>query len=212
MHTTLRKRNKGFSLPELLVALVVFMLLSTSLVCAVSLGLRYWMGVIDRVNTQQSTQTACNAIASELKQAIVDPDPGTNGNPATGYMSVVPAIAASGILYPNANTVSTNYVDFTEPNPLLYDPSSAFFSATNPSNYRRVKYYLLNNTIYRNVKTYTSSGIEASNSTAPLVQSTTGVLTLTAVYSSPTSLRLIIFSREGNASRTLSTNIYLPLH
>jgi len=203
--------NRAFSLPELLVALVVFMLLSTSLVCAVSLGLRYWLKVIDRVNAQQNTLTACNVLANEMKQAIVDPDPGTGGNAPTGYRDVTPAVAASGVLYPNANQASTGYVEFTEPNPTTYDPSSASFSATDPSNYRRIKFYVQNNTLYRNEKTYSSDGAPASTTTNPIVQSVEGTLTLTVVYTSPTSFRLLLFNREGDASRTLTMQVYLPL-
>lgn len=203
------RRVKAFTLVELMVSLVVFMILTTSLVCSVAIGLRHWLNIIDRVNVGQNIATAINAISCEMKQSIINPDPGGTGRSATGYVSVSPAILPSGVIYPNSNQTTQSYVDFSEPS-ATYDPTASGFADTNPANYRRVKFYVDNNILYREQKTYTSAGVVESTVTTPVVKSVGGVMTLSVVYSSTTTYNLSIYNKEGNYSNTMTMKVYIP--
>ncbi|MHC9544000.1 MAG: type II secretion system protein [Vulcanimicrobiota bacterium] len=197
-------KHSGYTLPEILVSIVVFMLLTTSLVSTVTLGLRFWLGTVARNNVRQNTITACSVIGSELRQAII------NSDSTTGYSSITPAIKPSGVLYPNQNNTTLSYIYFTEPNYANFDPSDSIWDQLDAKNYSLIKFYVENNTLYREQITYNTGGSISSTAKNPVVQSTEGTLTLTATYSSPISFRISVYSKEGDKAGTVATQLYLP--
>ncbi|MBI2266584.1 MAG: prepilin-type N-terminal cleavage/methylation domain-containing protein [Armatimonadetes bacterium] len=204
------KNNKnGFTLAELLVAAALFMLLGGALLTVVSMALRSWRDADVRVNNQQNVRLIQDAIVSELRQAIPDSDPG-GLNPPTGYLSVTPAISPTGVIFPNTNTPLGNYVEFTEPNPAVYDPSSVGFNPATPSNYRRIKYYLQSGYLKRDSTEYDSNGTPLNQKTTNIAQINTGTITL-EVARLGTKLYQVKFTvQQGNQVFMLVQKVFVP--
>lgn len=196
------------TLSELLVTSVIFLIFTASLMALISMGTGYWKGVDKVINAQEVVYSSLGVIASEMRQGVPDPDPGTGHSP-TGYMSISPYVGPTAILYPNSNNRSGNYVEFTEPNNSVYNLSSTSFSANDPSNYQRVKYYVSGSILYRDVTTYDSSGNPTGPVTTPIVDAGSGSVSMTAAYISTNSYSVTVTSVQDTKSYNLTYKVYI---
>jgi len=204
------KSSSGMVLSELMVALVIFLLFSGSLLAIVTLGMRYWGKANANVLAQQNARLAAEAIVSEMKQAIPNPDPGGVGRTPTGYLAITPALEPTGVLYPNYNQPSLDYVEFTEPNPVNYDRASSGFVPEDPSNYQRIRYYVSGKKLYRDITRYDSNGISLGTSTSPLAAASgEGTLSMEVDCLAARLFRITIRATEKGKSFQYSSQIFI---
>lgn len=201
------RRRRGMTLVELMVMAVIFSLFATTVLSVLTIALRYWTQSNQRVLAEQNLRVAMQAITSELRQGVPDADV-AGANPATGYLSLSPAVPPTAVLTPNANTVGANYLAFTEPNPTNYDPSQTTFSAADPSNFQRVRYYVSGGSLRRERVQWSSAGAVTSTVDDALVSaSSSGIIALTVQYLSATTFTVAVTTREGNSQYSLSSTV-----
>lgn len=198
----------GFMLLELLVATTIFLLFSTAMVATISMALQSQREADRRNRLQQNVKALHAAVTTEMKQAIANPDPG-GAFPSTGYLSIVPAVAPTGVLLPNANQPANTAVTFTEPNSANYNPSLAGWVDSSPANYMRVRYYIQGTRAFREVITYAANGSVASTQTDPVADIPLGNLSISSTYQSPTLYIVVVSGSEGGKTYSLSTQVYL---
>jgi type II secretory pathway component PulJ len=204
----MRRQRRGFTLAETVVMLVIFSLFSTTALATLTLALRYWSQSNQRTLAEQNVRVSLQTITSELRQAIIDPDPGAT-NQATGYLSISPAVQATAYLMPNPNvTSSSETLTFNEPNEGNFDPSQSGFDSTNPSNYLKVTYTIQNNALHRQQISYTTTGtVAAITDDIVASASASGALTFTARYASASSLSLTLSAQEGSSNFIISATV-----
>ncbi len=204
-----RERGRGFTLAELTVLLLIFSLFATTVLATLTLALRFWTHFNQELSAEQTARTAMDVITDELRQALPDTDPGGT-NSATGYRSISPAVPPTGILQPNANATSSTQLIFTEPNTANFDPSSSGWVASAPSNFQRVRYYVLNNAVRREQIQYDSSGnVIADTDDMVVTASSTGSVSLSFGYLSADTLNVTVSANEGikNVNLNVSTRV-----
>lgn len=170
--TSVRTKNRGFSLAELAMMMVIFSIFSTSLIASLNLSLRYWRQTSNRSIAQQNARIAIQTITTELRQAAH------------------PSTVQSAFVIPSSNTSpnnqSTGTLEFTETCP--YDSSGnpiELLGQTNldaPNLFQTVTYQVVNNatltpsspnnTLLRTVQTYNSDGSINTTTSAIVVQCT----------------------------------------
>ncbi|MCL5774555.1 MAG: type II secretion system GspH family protein [Firmicutes bacterium] len=202
------QNKKGITLSELLVTSVIFLIFTASLMALISMGTGYWKGVDKAINAQEVVYSSIGIIASEMRQGLPDPDPGTGHSP-TGYFSIAPPVSPTAILYPNANSQSGNYVEFTEPNNAVYNLSSISFNANDPSNYQRVKYYVNGSVLYRDATTYDSGGNPTGPVTTPIVDAGNGSISVAASYISTNIYSITVTSVQDTKSYNLTYKVFI---
>jgi prepilin-type N-terminal cleavage/methylation domain-containing protein len=195
-------RRSGMTLPEVMVAAVIFLLFSTSLISVLSLGMDYLQIGQQKILAQGNARMVADCIISELKQAIPNP------NATTGYPGITPAIVPSAVLYPNSNNRSADYIIFTEPNPLNYAPYTSGWSYENASNYQTVRYYVSSGTVYREMKRFDSAGNQVSVASDPVARTSEGTISLSFSYLSGRLFSVSVTSSEKDGHlRTSSYSI-----
>ena len=196
-------------LTELLVAVLIFMLFSTAMLATISMALQAYRDTDRQDRLQQAVQSVFNALSLELRQAIPDSDPGGT-NPPTGYLSIVPLVAPTGVLAPNANQPNNSSIIFTEPNPNNYNPSLAGWNSASPINYQKVRYYIQGSQMLREIITYNANGSVATTQTDIVAELTSGGnLAISCVYQSPTLFTVTVNGNLGSDNYSLNSNIYL---
>ena len=201
-----RKTQKAFSLTETIIILAMTVVFIGTLFSAMIAGLRYWTDGRLRLRAQESLRESLDTISMELRQAIPNPDPGTNGNPPTGYLSIS-GIEPTGILYPNPTTPETDYIEFTEPNEDNYNPSLQNWSEVQPQNYQKVKYFIENGILKRQVIKYNANGQVTSDETNNAVKLEDGTLSMTVNSSSPTLVTITMTAKLNKFSYTIFTKV-----
>lgn len=177
------EKQKGFSLSEFMIALFLFSILSSSLAGTIIIGMRYYQKSNLGTEAQMFTRNAIEFISNEIRQAVPNPDPGLNGNTPTGYKAVSPSIDPTGVLYPNVNEISTDYVVFTIPDYDYYDPSDEDWFSQDPRNYKKVKYAVYNqNELIRETTTYNSDGSINTRTQLSILTFSEGVIELSCKY------------------------------
>jgi len=199
------KPQKGITLSEILVSIAILLILTSALTAVLIMGLNYLKQADININGQQNCRIMTECITFEMGQAMPDPDPG-----GTGYLSISPLVAATGILFPNANVTTGNYVEFTEPNPSNYDISVAGFDSNNPANYQRIKYYINNNILYRDIKTYNQFGAVASSSTDEIIDGGNQTLNLLTSYIDKNIIDITVASTYKDKTFSLTSRVYAP--
>ncbi len=190
----MRKVTKGFTLPEVLVSLAIFLLFILTMLGMLIMGMRYLNKADAQIVAQRTCRNILDTIVSELRQGVPNPDPG-----GTGYLSVTTNPTA--VLYPNESTPTTNYILFTEPNYARFNPSDASFNRQNPDIYQRVKYYVQNNILYREEQTITGGNLDTPVVT-PLAEAPNGEiqLSVTRVNDKTFDITVTVTVDKGQAS------------
>ena len=158
MKTKALKKQRALTLVEMIIMLAMMVVFVSALFSAMIAGLRYWNDGRMRLIAQEALRESLDVMTTELRQAIPNPDPGTNGNPPTGFKAIYPVVDDTGILFPNFNQLTGNYLEFTEPDENYYIPSGATWDPETPNNYQKIKYYVNGNKLLRHVTLYTESG------------------------------------------------------
>lgn len=206
----MKRTNGGFTLAELMVVCVLFLLFSSSIMGILILALSSWEKADASVAAQQNARLAASIVMADLKQAVINQDPGHGTNPPTGYRAISPAIPPTGVLYPNLNLPSTTYLIFNEPNFSTYDPSGTSWDPQNPSNYQKVKYYVSSGTLLRQVTKYDSSSRSTSTREDPIAAVSDGSLNLTINYLAANLFYVEVRAVEKSNSSSSSSNVYIP--
>ncbi len=204
----LLERN-GFSLVDMIVTLAIFGVLSLSILSTLIISNGYWQQGNQQTTSQGNSREAFQAVLNELKQALPDPDPG-GANPITGYLSIAPAVAPTGVLMPNANTAVSATLTFNEPNTANYTPFGVGWSPNTPSNYKKIQYSVTGtNTLQRTEITYNANGSQASTRTDTVLSSKNGTLQLQCTFLSSNLFNLKITATENGKTYVLSSDVYL---
>jgi len=192
--------RNGFTLSEVMITVVIFLLFMMSLLGMLIMGLRYLNKANSEIIAQQNCRNILETITTELRQAMPNPAPGI-----TGYLSISPPVEPTAVLYPNNNVKTANYIKFTEPNFSYYDPSSLTFNAADPQNYQQVKYYINNNVLYREVKTIDSAGTLSEPTSFALAETPGGSLSMTAKYLTSNKFEISVTVTENKGHDTEAT-------
>lgn len=202
----MKTTRRGFTLAEVIVMSLIFSIFSMTAVAGLTLALRYWNQANQRMLAEQNVRVAMQTMTAELRQAIVDPDPGAS-HAATGYLSITPTVPATGIMTPNTNARSATSLVFTEPS-ASYDVNSSTFSDTNPQYYQKVSYFIQNNSLKRQIFTFDSTGTVTTGTPATIVSaSSSGTLLLTVTWLSATTVHLQVVAQESVYSFSLATDV-----
>lgn len=181
---------------------LIFSIFSMTAVAGLTLALQYWRQSNHRMLAEQNARVAMETVTSELRQAIVDPDPA-----GSGYLSITPAVSPTGVLTPNANSPSAATLVFTEPSS-SYDATVSGFSDSNAANYQRVNYYIQTHTLHRQVITYANGGAVASVNDSVIVgASPSGTLSMSTLWQASNTVRIQITAQEERYSFTLSASV-----
>ncbi|MEW6279216.1 MAG: type II secretion system protein [Candidatus Eremiobacterota bacterium] len=124
------KRIRGFTLAETLVSLAIIGLFMLVAVGGVTMALRSWGAMADRINAVQNASFATRIISTELRQAIA-------------------GVSAPAVSLPNPAVLESEELRFTEPDPAAYRPEQAGWDSANPDNYRDVTYRIENRSLVR---------------------------------------------------------------
>lgn len=191
------REQSGFTLAEVLITAVVFLLFSTVLFGLLINGLNYFKAADADFSAQTTCRNIMEIIVSELRQAVPNPDPGLANSP-TGYLSIAPNAAPTAILYPNYLNKTGNYLIFTEPNHSNFDPSESSFSDMDPSNYQRIRYYVQNgNTLMREITKYDSNGSVASTESDQVAEVPNGEIVMEIEFVSTKKVELTVTVTEA---------------
>ncbi|MFH0803457.1 MAG: hypothetical protein V2A78_13875 [bacterium] len=200
----MNKTRTGFTISEVMVAAVVFLLFSTSVISVLTLGMNYLQVGQVKILAQGNARAAADCITSELKQAILNP------NSVTGYPGISPAILPSAVLCPNSNTRTAGSITFTEPNPANYTPYTTGWNYENAANYQTVRYYVSNRTVYREMKRFDADGNQISITNDPIAQTPGGTITLSFTYVSSQLFTVTVTSSEVDSQNVLRTYTISP--
>lgn len=178
-----------------------------TLFSAMIAGLRYWTDGRLRLRAQEALRESLDTITMEMRQAIPNPDPGTNGNSPTGYMAITPSVDPTGILSPNKNVQQSNYITFTEPNVQNYNPSAQNWSEVQPQNYLKVKYFIDNGILKRQIISYNANGTIVSDQTDNVVKLQDGSMSMQVNYVSETLVTIRMTATINKFSYTIFTKV-----
>ncbi len=172
-----KRRISGFTLPEVLVASFVFLILALTLLGTMMMGMRYSRKTSAQIAAQQTCRNAIEAISSELRQAAPNISLGS-----TGYLGITPSVGPTAVLYPNANvTEPVDYILFTSINFDNWDPTDATFSRYDADNYRQIKYYIDGKTLFREERLISGGNLQNGDE-QPLAEARNGSIELSARY------------------------------
>ncbi|MCD4784399.1 MAG: hypothetical protein K8T10_11315 [Candidatus Eremiobacteraeota bacterium] len=210
-----RRLNNGFSLAEFIVSLGLFLILTSSLAGTLMIGMRCYQASDVDVDFQKSVRDTIEAISNDVRQAVPDDAPGLFGNPATGYKSITPSISPTGVLYPNVNEASTNYIIFNKPDYSYYNPTLASWVPLDPRNFRKIRYFVQNdNEIIREVTLFNSDGSVASThqDSQAIVEEGSIQLICSMQYSDDMNpfYRVRVIVSEEEKTFSLSANCRIP--
>ncbi|MCE1245188.1 MAG: hypothetical protein LWY06_00945 [Firmicutes bacterium] len=201
------KKTKGLSLVELIIMLAMLLVFIGTLFSAMIAGLRYWSDGRLRLRAQESLRECLDTMTTEMRQALPNPDPGVGTNTPTGYLSLSPAVDPTGVLFPNENTVSGDYVEFNEPLEAAYIPSNTGWTPELPTNYQKVRYFVSGGVLKRRVTKFNSSGAQSSQTEDNVVTLQDGSLSLKTTCLSPTYYEIEMTAKLSKFSYTIKTNV-----
>lgn len=201
------RKQRAFSMIEVVIILAMMTVFIGALFSAMVAGLRYWKSGRLRLSAQEALRESLDTMNTELRQAIPNPDPGTGGNPATGYISVDPNIDPTGLLYPNVHNVTGDYVEFTEPNFNNYLPSGENWKPEIPNNYKKVRYFTEGGILKRRVTIYNLDGSVQNETEANAVSLPAGDLSMRSTFLSPTFLEIEMTATLNKFSYTIKTRV-----
>jgi type II secretory pathway pseudopilin PulG len=200
--TNCKKNNKGFTMAEVLMSLISFLLLMGMIGAAVKLGIDSFRRTENEILAQETYQRAVESIMTDFKQAIINPAP-------TGYQTISPSVQPTAILLPNFNKQKSNVIQINIPNPDNYNPLESVFDQYDPAMYKLIEYYIQDKKLYRRVTTYTKDGKSAKSSPQLIAETEKGSISMTADYISDKTSRITIVVIEdlnGKFERTCGEN------
>ncbi len=206
-------KQRGFTLPEVLVTASVFLLFSLALLGILTMGMRYFNRAEADILAQQNCSDVLEVISNELRQGNPCPDKGVGSYPPRGYMGVTPAIDSTAVLFPNKNSGSTqgDHIEFTVPNYQTYDPANTSFDRFNPYYYKKVKYSVVDNgkRVVREVTTYQANGNIADTKTGDVAVTETGQIILLFDYISETTFKVSVTATEDLSKYSAESTVYM---
>lgn len=193
-----KRRYRAFTLAEMTVVIALFGLFSTTALASLNLTLRHWRTVSIQTDVYSSCRMAINTISKELRQGMPNPAPGFQ---SYYYEDInTPSTDVIAVSTPNIKNQTATQLIFTEANPADFSPTSTFgFTATDPKHYRRVRYYVSQNKLHREMKTYNSSG--AVSKTSDDILTSADSITFLVTCLSPTNYKI-----EFSCSKTVGSN------
>lgn len=203
--------QKGFTLPEVMVTAVVFLLFAMSLLGMLIMGMRYLNQADADIAAQQNCRDILDIITSELRQAAPCPDPGQGSYPARGYIGINPSVGSTSVMVPNKNnTTSTDQIEFTEPNYSNFDPSVSGFDRTNPSNYQKVKYQITGNKVLiREVTTYDADGNVNTTDSAEVAVTQNGQISFDVLWQSNRVFDVTVSTEEAGKQYSGMAKVFI---
>lgn len=195
------RRPRAFTLSELAVVVALFGLFSTTALASLNLTLGHWRAVSQKVDALAACRFVTSTLASELRQGIPNPA-GT-----TGYRGLSPEVGPTAVLNPNAHSRTATEVVFTEPDPVRFDPLSSTFVAADPRCYRRVRYYVSDGAVRREVRTWTATGTVSTVVDAVLARVDGAALRVR--YQAPDLFDLEVVCTRGRDVARLTTQVYV---
>lgn len=211
--SNINKNQRGFTLPEVLVTASVFLLFSLALLGILTMGMRYFNRAEADILAQQNCRDVLEMIGNELRQGNPCPDTGQGSNPPRGYLGVTPAIDSTAVLFPNKNSGNAqgDYIEFTVPNYLTYDPANSAFDRFNPYYYKKVKYSVVDSgkRVVREVTTYQTNGNIAETKSSDVAVTETGQIILLFDYLSETTYKVSVTTVEGLSKYSAESTVYM---
>jgi type II secretory pathway pseudopilin PulG len=137
-------KNKGFTIPEVLTAMLTFVVLFLIIITSFVLAMRFMNTTEKKIAANNTCQGALDMIVSEVRQGTPNLDPGYGRTPS-GYLAIKPPIAKTAILKPNSRAKKSSEIVFNQPNFAklgTMTTSNFVFDRIRPEAYQQVKYYV----------------------------------------------------------------------
>jgi type II secretory pathway component PulJ len=213
--------SKGHTLAEVMISLASFMILSAVIASALLLGSRYFKIVEESIQAKRLIRDCMDIMTADMNEAIPNPDPGST-NPPTGYLGVKPPPPKAGsmeaivltdlnkpklqpptaFLMPNINKKTSDHVIFNKPNFDNFDPTREGFYRDGAENYKVVRYYVQDNTLYREEKTMNPDSSYNAPEVLPIAGVDSGTLSISAKHINLRTVELTInLVSEGTTSK-----------
>ncbi len=207
------RKNKGFTLAEMIILIFTFSFLLLSMISTLFMGTKYMRLDESNLATHQANRLIMETITNELRQAMINPDPGYYNSP-TGYYYIDPPVEATAVLYPNENTVGdadgyVSFIVFNGANPASFDPSSETFDWYDPQYYTQVKYYVLDNNVIRQVTTYDQQGNSASQAETPIAGLENGSVELKFKFINSYEIEVKVITEINNNNSESRMTVFL---
>jgi type II secretory pathway pseudopilin PulG len=173
--------NRGFTIPEVLVSAVTFLIISILVASSLLLGIRYLRTAETRIADQLVCRGAVDIIITDMRLGVPNLDPG-DMKPPTGYYRIKPPINTTAILIPNENeeSITSSYIEFTKPNYEAISNSETGFDNMLPEMFIIVKYYCTDSFLYREVSRIDEDGTINPPVRTVIAEVENGILELTA--------------------------------
>ncbi|MDQ7824673.1 MAG: prepilin-type N-terminal cleavage/methylation domain-containing protein [Candidatus Eremiobacteraeota bacterium] len=187
-----RRHSSGFTLSEIMVAVVLFALFATTLLAILTMALRSMTRSDRLVNAQRNVMAINEVISTELRTAVVNES-------STGYRSLSPVPPSTAVLAPSSVGGTSAQLTFNVPRRGVYDPCAASFNPADPANYQVVRYYVSvsGREMHREVKLYTTSGALISTVDATVAETEDGLFTFSATLTGSDLVTLTLTCTEG---------------
>jgi prepilin-type N-terminal cleavage/methylation domain-containing protein len=187
---------QGFTLPEVLVSMLVFGLLFLALSTSLTLGIRYFRKAEAANSAFNTCAAAFELIHSDTNQGVPNEDPG-----GSGYIGIIPAVDTTAFLMPNKNVKTSDQLIFNIANHTLLDVLAAAppVDRRRPDIYRQVRYYTdsSNKILYRVMSNITATGSLVDETPMIIAEAgSSGAIILKAEYVSSRSIKVTLTVKE----------------
>jgi type II secretory pathway pseudopilin PulG len=214
-----KQNNTGHTLAEVLVSLACFMILSAIVAGALLIGTKYFKIVDESIQAKRLVRDCMDIMTTDMNEAIPNPDPGSK-NPPTGYLGVKPPPPKKGtvewkvltdlkkpklqpptaFLMPNINKKTSDHVIFNKPDFENFNPTRPGFYLDGAENYKVIKYYVQDNTLFREEKTINPDSSYNSPVVMPIAGVTSGTMSISARHINLRTIDLTITITSGGAT------------
>jgi type II secretory pathway pseudopilin PulG len=205
----INKSIRGFSLPEVLVSLISFTLLTLMVMNSLMLGITF----IKRAEKKGTDTIVCRAaldiMIDDIRLAVPNLDIGEVNSP-TGFRKIDPPLPSTAILMPNQNSGQTNttYIEFTKPNYDIANAVPGTFDRWKPEMFRVIKYYCTGATLFREVTTISAAGVLSSPVATPIAEVDNGTIELQVRSICPRSAELKLTIKKIEDGQSVTTCSY----
>jgi prepilin-type N-terminal cleavage/methylation domain-containing protein len=200
--------QKGFTVPEVLVAISTFLILALLIGNSLLLGIKYVKQAEKKISDQIVCRGAIEIIVNDLRQGVPNLDPG-NQNPPTGYQGIEPPVSTTtAVLMPNENDSTSKYIEFTKPNYEVIDASETGFDRMKPEMFRIIKYYCQDMVLYREMRTINQDGSINPPVIIPIAEVENGVFELTVEYINQRLFKINFSINKMENDKIITTSSY----
>jgi len=155
--------RRGFTLAELCVVAMLLGIFSTAALASLSISLRQWRTLSAQMEASSSCRIAMNLVTNELRQAA-----SCRATNVVRYYHEgedAATTVSTAVLEPYIKNATAERLVFTEPNPDNFDPLDASFTPSDGTYYRKVTYYVKNDTeLHRKVESLSTNGTASQKS------------------------------------------------